>query len=205
MKYPHFQAVILFFSFAMLVAACGNDDPAREAAAAKALEAAKAQQATEQPTPPPAADPKNERPKTGGTLNLAVTGGDAQKGKEACVAITARSFKSIVSMQYSLKWDANVLKFKQLKGFGLPGLSADNFGTQATGKGVLTHSWFDASVKGVNKADGETLYEICFEATGAAGSKSAVQIVDSPIIIEIANSNSEFLSLDATPGTVLVK
>ncbi len=200
MKIPRFQLIIAFFCFAML-ASCG-DDKAREAATAQALEATKTSPA--EPTPAPT-EPQDTRPKTGGTMYLTVSGKSAPKGTDACVAVSARNFKAIVSMQYSIKWDPKVLKFKGLQGFNLPQLSAENFGKHLLDKGLLTHSWFDANVKGISKGDGDTLYEICFEAIGAAGSKSAVQIISAPTTIEIANVNSEFLTLDATPGTVLVK
>ncbi|MCC6723481.1 MAG: hypothetical protein IT258_03155 [Saprospiraceae bacterium] len=227
MKIPHFQRVIAIFCFATLIAACGNDDPAREAATQQAVaettqattttdpaaaptdaQAAQAQQQAQeqqQQQQNPATNPKQARPKTAGTLNLGISGGSAAKGEVTCVAVTAKNFKSVVSMQYTLKWDPKVLRFKEVKGFTLPGLNTDSFGKHILDKGLMTHSWYDANVKGINKGDGETLYEICFEAIGTAGSKSAIQIVDAPTIIELANANSEFFTLDATPGTVLVK
>jgi hypothetical protein len=222
MKFPRFQLIIPGFCFAILFAACGNDDPAREAATQQALEttgaveqSAQPQQGTDpvnpqtppgqQPQPTPSANPKDARPKTAGTISLGVTGGTTEKGKQTCVAITAKNFKAVVSMQYTLKWDPKVLKFKEVRDFSLPGLNADSFGKHILDKGLMTHSWYDANIKGITKGDGETLYEICYEAVGTAGSKSAVQIVDAPTIIEIANANSEFFTLDATPGTVLVK
>ncbi len=222
MKFPRFQLVITAFCFAILVAACGNDDPAREAATQDALETtgpveqpAPQTETTDpanpqtppdqQPQPTPTTNPKDARPKTAGTINLIVGGGSVSKGEVACVAVSAKNFKSIVSMQYSIKWDPKVLKFKEVKGFSLPGLNAESFGKHILDKGIMTHSWYDANVKGINKGDGETLYEICFEAIGGSGSKAAVQITDAPTIIEIANANSEFFTLDATPGTVLVK
>ncbi|MBK8564081.1 MAG: hypothetical protein IPN76_12275 [Saprospiraceae bacterium] len=223
MKFPRFQFIITAFCIAILVAACGNDDPAREAATQQALETTgeveqPAQPAQEidpvNPQTPPNQQPqqapttpmaKAERAKTAGTINLGVTGGTTEKGKQTCVAITAKNFKAVVSMQYTLKWDPKVLKFKEVKGFTLPGLNADSFGKHILDKGLMTHSWYDANIKGITKGDGETLYEICYEAVGSAGSKSAIQIIDAPTIIEIANANSEFFTLDATPGTVLVK
>ncbi len=223
MKIPHFQGVITIFCFAIFLAACGNDDPAREAATEKALETTgqleqpnQQQSPTtdpanpqtppdQQPQPTPSANPKETRPKTAGTINLGITGGTAEKGKQSCVAITAKNFKAVVSMQYTIKWDPKVLKFKEVKGFTLPGLNADSFGKHILDKGLLTHSWYDANIKGITKGDGETLYEICYEAIGSEGSKSAIQIVDAPTIIEIANANSEFFTLDATAGMVLVK
>ncbi len=204
MKLPHFQIVITFFCFAMAIG-CNSDDKAREAATAEALEEIKTPPAENPTAPIIGQQTPQPRPKTAGTMHLNVTGGSAAKGSEVCVAVTAKDFKSIVSVQYSLKWDPKVLKFKQLKNFGLPQLNAENFGRHILDKGQLTHSWYDANVKGISKGDGETLYEICFEAIGSAGSKSAVQIVDAPTSIEIANVNSEFYTLDATPGMVLVK
>ncbi len=203
MKLPHFQIVIALFCFAMATA-CGNDDKARETAAAEALEATKTQPSDQAP-PATNAQPQDTRPKTGGTIYFTLGGTSASKGSEVCVPITAKNFRSIVSMQYSLQWDPKVLKFKDLRNFGLPQLNAENFGRHIVDKGQLTHSWFDANVKGISKGDGETLYEICFEAIGNAGSKSPVQIVNTPTIIEIANVNSEFFTLDATPSMVLVK
>lgn len=204
MKLPHFQLVIAIFCFAMATS-CNHDDQAREAATAEAMEASKTTPAENPTAPTNAEQPAQARPKTAGTMNMVISGGNASKGAETCVAVTAKNFKSIVSVQYSLKWDPKVLKFKDLKNFGLPQLSVENFGRHILDKGQLTHSWYDANVKGITKGDGETLYEICFEAIGAPGSKSAVQIVDAPTTIEIANVNSEFYTLDATPGTVLVK
>ncbi len=185
-----------------MLASCG-DDKVREAATAQALEASKT--SPTEPAPAPAEPPQDTRPKTGGTINLTVSGKSAPKGSDACVSVSTRNFKAIVSMQYSIKWDPKVLKFKGLQGFNLPQLNAENFGKHLLDKGLLTHSWFDANVKGISKGDGDTLYEICFETIGTPGSKSAVQLINAPTTIEIANVNSEFLTLDATPGTVLVK
>ena len=204
MKLPHFQLIAAFFCFAMALG-CSHDDKAREAATEEALEETKTPPAEQPPAPNAATQPQQARPKTAGTMNLTVGSGSAAKGSEICVTVTAKNFKAIVSTKYSLKWDPKVLKFKTLSNFGLPQLSGDNFGRHILEKGQLTYSWYDANVKGITKGDGETLYDICFEAVGQPGSKSAVQIVDAPTTIEIANVNSEFYTLDATPGTVLVK
>jgi|GEM_PF-525758 len=203
MKVPHFQLITFLFCCAIF-AACNHDDKAREAATEQALESINNQPPAQQQ---PATAPPTERPqaKSAGPMKLGIQGGSAAKGSEVCVAVTANSFKAILSMQYTLRWDPKVLKFKELKGFNLPQLTQDNFGRHILDKGLLTYSWYDANLKGVTKADGETLYQLCFEAIGEPGSKSPVQIVDSPTVFEVTNTNSEFFSLDATPGTVLVK
>lgn len=190
----------------LIVAGC-KDDKAREAATAQAI------QSTEEHTAVPAATASQapvQKPAinttTVGTLNMAISSKTAAKGSEACVAITARNFNRIVSMQYTVKWDNKVLKFKELRGFDLPGLGPGNFGTQLIEKeGLLTHSWLDANVRGITRPDGASLYDICFEVIGSAGSKSLVQFVNEPVIFEITNSDSQFLELKGEQGSIEVK
>lgn len=199
MKFPVFQIVTFSFAMFVLLPACA-DDKAREEAVAQAQ-----QPNPEQPAPPP-----NQKPAAqtalAGTLNLALGSKTASKNSETCVAVTARNFNEIVSMQYSMKWDPNVLKFKEVRSFNLPGLSANNFGAQLAGKeGILTYSWFDANVRGISRPDGSNLYEVCFEVVGEPGSKSAIQFTDVPTVKEISNSASQLLALDGAVGTVEVK
>lgn len=199
MKSAVVQIVTVCFTVLFLAMGC-TDDKAREAAVQQAQEAAQAGETAPQEPSQPA------QPQTVGELNLSLPGKTAAKNSETCVAVTARNFNGIVSMQYSMKWDKNVLKFKRVGGFNLPGLSANNFGTQLAEKeGILTYSWFDANVRGINRPDGADLYEVCFEVTGEPGSKSAIEFTDSPTVKEISNSSSQFLELNGTAGRVEVK
>jgi hypothetical protein len=203
MKSPVFQIVTLSFALFFLAISC-SDDKAREAAVAEAQQAATTEQ-TQPPTQKPATGTATETA-TVGTLNLDIPGKTAAKNSETCVAVTARNFNGIVSMQYSMKWDKNVLKFKRVQGFNLPGLSANNFGVQLVEKeGILTYSWFDANVRGISRPDGANLYEVCFDVVGEAGSKSSIQFTDVPTVKEISNSNSQFLDLGSAGGMVEVK
>ena len=199
MKFSVFQVVTLSFALLLLIFSC-TDDKAREAAVAQAEQSAAAQQA-----PPPTQKTASE-PVMAGTLNLAISSKTAPKNSETCVTVTARNFNGIVSMQYSMKWDKNVLKFKRVQGFNLPGLSANNFGNQLAEKeGILTYSWYDANVRGITRPDGANLYEVCFDVTAGAGSKSSIQFTDVPTVKEISNSDSQFLALEGAAGTVEVK
>ncbi|MEM6699958.1 MAG: cohesin domain-containing protein, partial [Bacteroidota bacterium] len=96
----------------------------------------------------------------------------ASPEKTVCMQIYGRQFKQILSMQYTLKWDTKLLKFKTVEEFGLPGLSEQNFGTKQTDEGLLTFAWFDPQLAGINKSDGEVLYEVCFEVIGKAGQQT---------------------------------
>ncbi len=189
----------LFFLLIVFLSVACSDDKARDSATEQALN-------TESKTSDPvvAVSPPVSHA-TVGSLNLAATRVDAKNGGEACVAVTAREFQEIVSMQYTMKWDPAVLRFKEVKGFGLPGMAANNFGSQLAGKGLLTYSWFDINVKGITQPDGFKLYEVCFDVIGKPGSSSFVQFVNEPTVIELTNSASNFLNLKSEEGQVKVR
>jgi hypothetical protein len=139
-----------------------------------------------------------------GTLTVSAPKLAAQKGETVCVPVKAKDFQQILSMQYSMNWDAKVLKFKEVRNFGLEGMSNQSFGAHLAAKGILTFSWYDPALHGFSKPDGTALYEVCFEAIGNPGTKSAFEFSGQPTSIEIANSASVFLQLKPENGEVKI-
>ena len=177
---------------------CGNDDPAREAAKEAALENSKqAGEAVDNTAP--------VRPAEVGKLPLQVSSAKMAKGETACLSITTAQFNEIVSMQYTMTWDPTVLTFREVKNFGLPGMTDTNFGDRAADKGILAYSWFDANVQGITKPDGTKLYDVCFEAIGDTGKSTSLEFADAPVVIEISNAASQFLGIDGVSGKVTVE
>ncbi len=140
-----------------------------------------------------------------GALTLIASKLTAGKGETVCVAVEPKGFEQILSMQYSMSWNPNVLKFKEVRNFGLNGMSVQSFGTHLTSKGFLTFSWYDPALRGFSKPDGTKLYEVCFEAVGNIGDKSPFEFGGKPTTIEVANSSSVFLDLRAEPGEVRIE
>ncbi len=138
-------------------------------------------------------------------LTLTASNHVAAKGEVVCVEVKTKGFEQILSMQYSMNWDAKVLKFKEVRSFGLTGMSIQSFGPHLSDKGILTFSWYDPSLRGFSKPDGHKLYDVCFEAVGPPGSKSSFEFSGKPTVIEIANSASVFLDLRTEAGQVTVK
>ena len=112
-------------------------------------------------------------------------------GETFCLDIEAMNFKNIVSMQYSLRWDPNQLKFIRLDSFALKALSVKNFNINRADKGVLIKSWFDPMIQGINKADGTSIYQVCFETIGETGQTSFIQFSSVPTVIEISDPSGE--------------
>jgi len=139
------------------------------------------------------------------TITLSTVDATARKGEEVCVAVTVKGFQNILTMQYTMNWDPKVLKFKEIKNFGLKGLDDRNFGFQIKDKGLLTYSWYDQALKGVTMDDGFQLYELCFEAVGDPGSETTIGFSSTPTVIEISNSSSVFLDLRTDDGIIKIE
>ncbi len=129
----------------------------------------------------------------------------AAKDETVCVEVKTKDFEQILSMQYSMNWNPNLLKFKEVRSYGLEGMSIQSFGAHLAQKGILTFSWYDPALRGFSKPDGTRLYEVCFEAVGAPGSKSKFEFSGKPTAVEIANSSSVFLELKTKSGEVKIE
>jgi len=139
------------------------------------------------------------------SLTLTATNIAAPKNSEACIEVKTSDFNKILSMQYSMNWDPNVLKFKEVRAFGLPAMSKNNFGAHLTEKGILTFSWYDPNLRGMTKNGEIKLYEVCFDVIGEPGSQAQFAFNGKPTIVEITNAAGVFLNLRTQGGLVEVK
>lgn len=126
-----------------------------------------------------------------GIFSLTIDNIETSSGEEICVPIKGKNFNKIVSMQYTLRWDPNLLKFNRLTDFKLKALSANNFNAKETAKGQLAKSWFDPAIQGITINDGESIYSVCFETLGASGSESYIYFSGDPTIIEMSDPSGE--------------
>lgn len=135
-----------------------------------------------------------------GAYNKTVT-----PGQEICMDIYGRQFTDILSMQYTLQWNPDVLEFKEVKGFAISGLSKENFGAHRTKEGLLTFSWYEPYLRGVTIPDGATIYQVCFTVKAKTETNTKLEFVNAPTPVEIVNSSEIFLSLKGEGGTIRVK
>ncbi len=98
------------------------------------------------------------------------------QGQTACMPVTVNNFTNMVSASYVMHWDPTVLQFQNTQGYNLPDLSASNFNVLPVGSNNLLMSWFDQSLMGVTRANGASIYEVCFKGIGPTGSSSMVTI-----------------------------
>lgn len=130
---------------------------------------------------------------------------EAKQGAQVCVPVTVANFKDIIAMQYSIKWDPNVLTFQSVQGFKLPKLGINNYGANRTSEGLLTFLWLEEMLKGVSLDDGASIFEVCFIAKGQPGQFSTLKFTDKPTAIEIINARDQVLNMKKVAGKVTIK
>lgn len=127
----------------------------------------------------------------------------ALPGDNVCVNVKVDNFTNIGSMQFSIQWDPEVVRFATVGGFnpGLSGLDVGNFNVNA-GAGTLAFSWFDVSAVGATLPDTSNIFEICFNVIGALGEESPLNFIDMPTPPEIYDINSERLGFIPRNGII---
>ena len=85
---------------------------------------------------------------------------DTTTGSSICLDVEVQGFTDIISMQYSINFDSQVLAFDSYQNFNLPGLDPIDFGQPSPG--ALTVSWIsDDLINGQTVADFTSIYQIC--------------------------------------------
>ena len=136
------------------------------------------------------------------TLQLSISDGVVNCGDQICVDVTAKAFNSILSFQYSILWNANVLGNASVQQFNLSGLGAGNFNAEAPG--ILRAGWTDLNITGVTMAEDAILYQICFDAIGEEAANTAIQFSNIPLAIEILDEDANPIEATLQNGNVSV-
>jgi len=111
-----------------------------------------------------------------------------EQGDTVGVKLKVVNFENIVSTQFSIHWNPEVLEFNSVSGFALPMTSPENFGTPLIENGILTYSWLDLALDGYTLADSTNLFTIVFDVIGSMGDTSSIRFSDLPTIKEIADT-----------------
>ncbi|MDX1665998.1 MAG: cohesin domain-containing protein [Saprospiraceae bacterium] len=140
-----------------------------------------------------------------GGITLIAQKMQADPGEEVCMSISASDFQNMLSMQYSLRWDPQVLSFRGIKNFNLPWLGQENFGTHRAGEGILSVVWIDNSLQGVSKENGNALFELCFQVKGSSGSETPIRFVEQPTPFEAVNLQEQVVGINTVEGRIRVE
>jgi gliding motility-associated-like protein len=126
-------------------------------------------------------------------------------GEEVCTRITAQNFNRIISAQFAIKFDTDILTYKEIRLGNNPlNLSLDgNLGVFAN-DGLVSFRWDDATLAGVTIANDAELFRICYTAKEVGTSLISYQ--DPPTsTIEVINSSFNELNFRGGEGSVTVR
>ncbi|MBI4648558.1 MAG: hypothetical protein HY738_18735, partial [Bacteroidia bacterium] len=104
------------------------------------------------------------------------------------VKARAKNFNNIISLQGTIEFDPTVAIYLNVEQFGLPGLIISNFGTSQASSGIITFSWNDATLAGIDKPDSSVLFAIRYRIKGTLGEHTNVNFINAPTPVEIIDS-----------------
>jgi hypothetical protein len=131
---------------------------------------------------------------------------NVQQGQEVCVPVRAKGFNDIITFQYALSWDPQVLQLVRTQNYNVTCISASDFAYP--NPSTLLISWASSSGMCRSIPDDEILYELCFLAIGPAGSSSSIMVgnpgIPSAGNAEALNCLSEDIYVEDENGPGLV-
>jgi gliding motility-associated-like protein len=125
-------------------------------------------------------------PPSGG-LTFTAADVTVEPGQNTCVDVSVSGFDCIVSSQFSIHFDPAIASFTGVQGFGLPGLTASNFGVANAASGTVTFSWFDQTTNGITLADSTVIFQLCFDAVGTTGQSANITFNSTPTVVEVTD------------------
>jgi hypothetical protein len=130
----------------------------------------------------------------------------ARTGDVLTLPIRFVSNDSINGLQFTLKWNASVLKYVDLTSLGLTGQSLEgNFGRTDTTNGTIRFLWAHPQARNLPVLDTVTLFLLKLRVIGAGGTSSWIAVADTPTkAISISGANGLQKPLQKRDGAVNV-
>ncbi len=126
------------------------------------------------------------------------------EGDTVRLSLKTENFNEIVSVQYSINWDANIIKYVDYEQVTLENVA---IGAVMADSGELRLSWFGIIGDPVSLPDNSTTIDLLFEAVGNVGDSTHVAMTGEPLEIQIYRDSSGInvpVNLDADHGSVLI-
>lgn len=112
-------------------------------------------------------------------------------GDSVRICLSTNDFQNIISLQFTLNWDAEVLSFLGTNNYELPGLNEFNFNEQRSTEGLLPFVWFDGAGTGINLPDSSGLFCLYFRALGDIGDSSLIRFSNNPVPVQIGRLDGD--------------
>ena len=190
--------MIAVFIASILLAACTGDGGKSSSDIRR-----QAKEAIQADLPPAAPEEENLSPTN--NIRFILPQGALASGDTRCFDVKVADFQNILAMQYTLRWDKNVLEFIGVQEFGLPFMGNDKFGLSLAAEGKLTAIWIEEALKGMTLPDNSSIYQICFKGVGKPGTATEISVSGNPTPIEVVAAGDKVWGIDAEKGKITIQ
>jgi gliding motility-associated-like protein len=122
---------------------------------------------------------------------------------EVVVPVTTTGFNDLITAQFSLTWDPEIIQYAGVAQLDQLNLQDANFGELDASSGILTFSW-DTDDDKTSLPDNSVIFALRFIVVGEACDKSDIVFADHPTIIEVYDDNICPATVELANGTVEV-
>jgi gliding motility-associated-like protein len=129
-------------------------------------------------------------------------------GANVTVPIRVIDFEDMMTMQFTVAWDPNLLTYTNVSGFGLANISASSFGTGDVNSGFLTFSWNTASLNDTTITDSTAIFSVVFDVATTVCPDALVTIDESPAALtqlEMGDANLCIANVTVVGGNVEIQ
>ncbi|WP_235296690.1 T9SS type B sorting domain-containing protein [Portibacter marinus] len=126
-----------------------------------------------------------------GTMTINIGSFTDMPGGNQCVSFCVEDFIDINTIQFTINFDPNYLTFDVLQNFNLFGLSASNFEDSDAENGILRFTWFDQETVGKTLANGECIFDVCFDVNNDSPLGGCSDIAISGNVVPISVSQQD--------------
>lgn len=131
----------------------------------------------------------------------------APPNSQICVPVTVENF-TVIGASFSIEWDPTKLQYNGIQNPNstIGTFNANNLNTQETNQGLLGFVIYNQDVLGqvIDIPDGGTLLEVCFTVLAPLDSCSALNVTNSPTLINIEDPIGSTVAVTPVPGQICV-
>ena len=124
----------------------------------------------------------------GDTILFSTPDMTANTGDYICVPITIENFRDVLSMQFGVTFDPEILEYQ---GITLGVISDLQYGDNDANRGLLRFLWLDSQLSPLSLEDGALLAEICFVVVSPNTESTSVMVSDEALPVEIIDANDD--------------
>lgn len=163
---------------------------------------------------------------TAQTVTFSMDNQTVDAGQQFCVPVKVAGFNQVGGFQYTISFDPSVLRLQStsetpttIRNINLPDMQAPptqtTFGIPQSAMppniisnvpaGKVTVLWTDNTFTGVTRADGTTIFEVCFTVLQNPGVASTqISFSNNPLNSEVYDPNFAPLTFNSQPATITI-